>query len=491
MIEHAAQLAPDAVLQADLCVIGGGAAGLTVAGALADSGLSILVLESGGQQPDPATTELNRGERSGEPYLPLDACRLRFLGGSTNHWAGWSRPLEPEDFAKRAWVPGSGWPLSREELLPWYRKAQVRCGLGPWRWDAAAWAQDCGHPLLDLDEGLAEPRLWQLSGTGDRGGKRFGASELGQGVRLLLGANAVDLRGERRVREVSGRVLGGPDFTVRARAVVLATGGLENPRLLLASSMRAQIDPHEQVGRGFMEHPHALVGAVLLDEAADLALYRKRVDVGGGFRGVRVGIGLPAALREAEGLLDGYVALAPAEGLGVEEDEVEAVRALSRAVGARGDGALHGLLLRAEQEVSPASRVTLGSETDALGMPRLRLHWAVGELSRRSMVRTVECVASALGAAGIGRVFSWAHTERRRPPEAWPRLDGGCHHMGTTRMSGDPRSGVVDAHCLVHGTDNLYVAGSSLFPTAGSANPTLTLVALAERLADHLRAELR
>lgn len=492
MIEDARSLANGAVIEADLCVVGGGAAGITIAEALEGSGLSVVLLESGGIGGEEATTDLSRGQRSGEPYLPLDACRLRYFGGSTNHWAGWSRPLEPEDFVQRAWVKGSGWPFGFEELLPWYRKAQLRCGLGPWDYDAAAWAGRTGQRLLGLDAGLAEPRLWQLSGSGEAGGKRFAVGAGGRlvGTRVLLHANAVDLRDQPGSSSVICRVLGGPEFSVVARATVLATGGIENPRLLLASSLAGRVDAHERVGACFAEHPHALVGAVLLDGEVDLALYRRRFEVGGGFRGIRVGIGLPASVRAAEGLLDGYVALAPAAGIGIEEDEVAAVGALARAFGASGRGVLHGLLLRAEQEATSESRVTLGADRDALGMPRAHLHWQVSEGTRRSMKRTVELLAAALGGAGIGRVFSWAHTDRDRPPEAWPRLDGGCHHLGTTRMHADPRSGVVDAQCRVHGTDRLYVAGSSLFPTSGSANPTLTLVALAERLAEHLRGVL-
>jgi choline dehydrogenase-like flavoprotein len=129
--------------------------------------------------------------------------------------------------------------------------------------------------------------------------------------------------------------------------------------------------------------------------------------------------------------------------------------------------------------------VTLSEQTDALGMPRVRLEWRLRPADMRSMVRAQEIVDEELRRAGLGRLQ--IELDDATPP---PGLKGGWHHMGTTRMHLDPRQGVVDEHCRVHGVANLYVAGSSVFPTAGYANPTLTLCALAIRLADRVKKEM-
>jgi choline dehydrogenase-like flavoprotein len=145
------------------------------------------------------------------------------------------------------------------------------------------------------------------------------------------------------------------------------------------------------------------------------------------------------------------------------------------------------LLTRQEQAPNPASRVTLSSERDALGMPRVRLDWRLTELDHRSFRAFYEVLGRELGRAGVGRLQmrDWV---LEAPTAPWPpSLGGGWHHMGTTRMSRDPKQGVVDVNCRVHGVANLYVAGAAVYPTAGCVNPTLTLVAMTLRLSDHLK----
>ena len=146
-------------------------------------------------------------------------------------------------------------------------------------------------------------------------------------------------------------------------------------------------------------------------------------------------------------------------------------------------------LCAAEQAPNPDSRVSLVEERDALGLPRIALDWRLTELDKRSLQAGHQAVALELGRTGLGRlqIEDWLTAD----VTTWtPTLTGGHHHIGTTRMSEDPARGVVDGDCRVHGIANLYVAGSSVFPTSGSANPTLTVVALALRLAAHLEQRL-
>ena len=136
----------------------------------------------------------------------------------------------------------------------------------------------------------------------------------------------------------------------------------------------------------------------------------------------------------------------------------------------------------AEQSPNPDSRIALIDKRDALGMPRVKLNWRLSELDTYSVLRTLELFAQELGRSDLGRLRIGTFPET---------FHYGNHHMGTTRMSDDPRQGVVDAHCCVHGMTNLYVAGSSVFATSGASTPTLTIVALALRLAKHVKESMR
>jgi choline dehydrogenase-like flavoprotein len=307
------------------------------------------------------------------------------------------------------------------------------------------------------------------------------------------------------VDSVRVATLQGTGFVVRARHYVLAAGGIENPRLLLAANGcrgPGMGNDRDLVGRFFMEHPHVAAGDVRLAEPRPLRLYRGVVA-----RGVEVAGGLalpdPVLRRERLGnhgaLLRPFGSLAAAGRLlhwplGRRPEQPgrdlrlaargfdEVAQGLgARLVGRQAPGTRrYALKLRAEQLPNPESRVTLGERRDPLGVPVARLDWRLTEADWKGMRRVAALFAAAWEGAGLGRY--------RQPREAEMTLfGGGNHHMGTTRMSATPARGVVDADCRVHGVDNLFVAGSSVFPTCGYANPTLTILKLALRLADHLR----
>lgn len=482
MILDAAALADGTRLQADVCIVGGGAAGITVALGLIDSGLDVVLLESGGLAPDPATQRLYRGSMSGIDTFALDAMRLRYLGGSTNHWEGWCLPLTPEDFTPRDHIPLSGWPLRFEELVPYYERAQPRLDLGPFAWDAGALAASLGEPLLPAPGGMLATRVLRRSAPTRFRTRYQPALRAAERLRVFLNANVVRVGASAgRVTHLRGRVLGGPSFTAEAQRYVLALGGLENPRLMLASGVG---NGTGWVGRCFMEHPHLLGSAAWLPfERPDLRFYvwNPAPDGPGQVGGA---VGLDPATRAAEGLPDFMLHFA-----GVPLEQARTGDLPARVLSALWRGAMRGVAqvdMRAEQTPDPESRVTLAGERDALGMPRIDLHWRIRPEDLSGYRRGLELIGRELGAAGLGRLWT---------DHAGGRLNGrpmpGGHHMGTTRMSPSAGTGVVDRDCRCHEVDNLYVAGSSVFPTGGAANPTLTLVALAERLAEHLRSEAR
>lgn len=494
-------------LGADVCVVGAGPAGITLARRLAERGVEVVVVESGGMDPDPRTTRLNEGRSLGEPVhfasgVPgLEHLRVRALGGTSRHWGGWCLPLEPGDLEQRDWVPSSGWPFGWDELAPHYEDAQVLCELGPFRYDGPWWAERTGSVAV-LDTPSWATRVFQLSTT--EFGSRYRSDLEGTaGLTVVSWANVVDLplAGD-RVARVELAVLDGPRLTVEAGAVVLAVGGLEVPRLLLACrSDRPEGlgNARDLVGRHFADHPHLDVSAVFALDEDDLDLYplARRPEV------PREGPPVdPAADDPPPDLLTvGALTLDPAvarsvgvAGLGavvnvhggLDDDGTELPAAvvgdaLAATLGRR-PGYVGVLNLRLEPRPEPSSRVRLGRGRDELGMPRIEVDWRLAEADRRGLARAVELLADEWGAAGLGLV----RTTHRGETAVARRLDVGAHHMGTARMHDDPARGVVDRHGRVHDVENLYVAGSATFPSYGWANPTLTVVALALRLGDHL-----
>lgn len=509
MIEEADAVERDSRIHCDVCIVGAGAAGITLAAELAKQpGLDVVLLESGGKVQEPETQALYRGELRGAPQYPLDASRLRFLGGTTNHWGGMCRPLDPLDFEERSWVPHSGWPISRADLDPYYARAHEVCDLGPYDYgdagDSSAWpgVTDPGPRLVNEQD--IELKLVQRSKPTRWARKYAGLLERSDGPRVILHANAYQLVSDptgRRVEELDVRSLSGNRFHVSARRFVLATGGVENARLLLLSDGFTEGglgNARGRVGRFFMDHPGATpFGVVLFFDSAyqRLGAEEKKNGVG-----ILTGIGISAAMQERERLLTNAAylyrpmdipTLAELQWMdqpkALDPPDLRMLEFLQALDPGRSDVMGSICWIRSEQAPNPESRVTLGDELDALGQRRVVLDWQLGEQSQRTFVRSARFYAEVIARSGIGRmkVMPWLLSEE---PDWWQRVAAGWHHIGTTRMADDPAKGVVDADCRVFGLENLFVAGSSVFPTSSYINPTLTLVALSIRLADHLKA---
>jgi choline dehydrogenase-like flavoprotein len=496
MLIDARDLPAGTVLQTDVCIVGAGAAGITMARRLSGRGRRVLLLESGGFEADPATSALASGDLVGEPMgffgaqPPLETMRLRYFGGSTNHWGGWCHPLERHDFERREHVPDSGWPFDLAHLEPFYEEAQRVCQLGVYRYDLAWWGeQGAGEAVLETDR--LGTTVMQLSPP-----TRFGEvyrDELvaATDVEVCLWANVVDLDLEGdRVTAAEVVVLDGDPFRVEATTFVLATGGVDVPRLLLACTRDrpAGIGNHNDlVGRYFADHPHLNCRVALNATGHDLRLYAvvgtelDDPDIPAPAATSAAVIAQPE-VAAAEGL-PGFGALfngmAPEDEAEVTSDDVGG---LAAAIAGGMPTTVGMLAVRAEQRPNRDSRVRLGRGRDATGLRVAEVDWRLGADDRAGFARIVDLVADEWGRAGLGRV----KTAEEGELVADRTVDIGCHHMGTARMHTDENHGVVDPDCRVYGTANLYVAGSAVFPTYGWVNPTLTIVALAVRLADHL-----
>ena len=497
------------LIEGDICIVGAGAAGISMALEWIDSPYKVILLEGGGFEYDEKVQELYDGKTTGQRYYPLKASRLHYFGGTTGHWAGFCSPLDHIDFIKRDWVPNSGWPITRDDLDPFYARAHKNLDLGPYDYSVKYWQKD--HPLfisLLSDDSVVWNKMWQFSPPTRFGQKYKDTIVNAKNIHLYTYANVTDITANENateIKEVIVKNYAGKEHEVRAKTFVLACCSIQNARILLASNKQATKglgNDNDLVGRNFMEHLEINSGELWLEKSNALKLY----GLDYGVTKARSELAISEKKQIEHRILNGTVSLTPLlEARSIKpmidiwknDDPRKSLDNMMTAFQKAGQAAAksstsnlnnaYQLFTRIEQAPNPASRVTLDTEKDSLGMPRATLHWELTELKKRSIRKIYELLGQQVGRAGVGRVKMMDYLQDEKDA-SWPSFTGGSwHHMGTTRMSDDPKQGVVDANCKVHNISNLYVAGSSCFATAGAPNPTLTLVALTLRLADHLK----
>jgi len=493
-------LASGTVLEPDLAIIGGGPAGISLALALANTKLNVLLLESGGQNFDPANQKMYGGSQSGLSYIALDAGRLRFLGGGTNHWGGWCRPMDEVDFEAKPWLPHSGWPFPRKALEPYYPRAQALVEAGPWIYDQKGDAENAPEgSVLPLSKGGLYTSWFQFSKMrGDvlptQFGKRYEADlKRAPNIKPLLHANITAIRlspDAKRVEKLEGATLGsnggaGKRFTVKPRFVVLAAGGMENARLLLVSNdvMKTGVgNQNDLVGRFFADNPVPRDVATVVSFAGPLAPFygsNQTLDDGAIMRATFAPTA--AFCRSARVLGSLSTIEQPVE---LDETGKAAVITTAIALGVDASNAkARSLGCGMELAPDPDRRLVLTADKDALDLPRLKLNMRISDEDFARYRRTLVELGRQLLASRTGML----RIDKKTRDDWMKTMDWGHHHLGTTRMHIDPKQGVVDADGLVHGLGNLYVAGSSTFPSYSASNPTLNLIALTLRLADHLK----
>ncbi len=516
MLIDAATLPERTVLEADVCIIGSGAAGMTIARDLASTNLRVILLESGPHDYDEAANDLNAGQSVGRTYMPLNVCRQRFLGGTTNHWGGWCLPHEPIDFDR-------GWPFGRAELDPFYRRAHEILQLGPFDYRLSSW----GVGKDDIPAPFQGPhfvaKMLQNSPP-TRFREQYGP-ELQRASRVMVCLNATATRlvtapGDGRVEALQVATPGGKTIEVKAGGYVLATGGIENARLLLLSGEDGRGglgNPNGLVGRNFMVHLNSPAGVIAVaDPYTDFSFYTNATSNGRdyapfGHRFVSF-IGLSEQTMRAQNLpnvrmmwsfeyredIKTITTLKSAlrwHGSGHRLADIGAVMSDLGAAGtyvfrrlfAASDTPVTalGVYMMLEPTPNPESRVSLCDERDALGQRRVKVDWRLDPADKDGARRILRLLGAEVGRTGLGRLRTLLEADE------WPdSMYGDQHHMGTTKMHRDPAHGVVDPDCRMHGVENLWVAGSSVFPRAGMSNPTLTITALALRLAQQLRHQL-
>lgn len=509
MHTDARELPANTLIEGDLCIIGAGAAGISIALEWIGTPYKIILLEGGGFEYDDRVQELYAGKTTGQRYYPLKSSRLHYFGGTTGHWAGYCSTFDEIDFEKRDWVPHSGWPISRAELDPYYKRAHKNLELGPYEYGWKYWQkQDPDLKPVMKDELTVWNKVWQFSPPTRFGTKYKDAIVKANNIHLYTYANAVDIAANENVsaiNQVTIKNYTGKQHTVKAKHFVLACCSIQNARILLASDKQVPNglgNDNDNVGRYFMEHLEIKSGELWLTNPDPLKLYSLQY----GTTKARCELAITKEQQQKHKMLNGTSSLTPLlyakkikpmiDVWNTEDPQKNLVNAFANfGEAAKVDKSItqdsiiksYELFTRMEQAPNPGSRVTLDTEKDSLGMPRAMLHWVLTPLEKHSIRKIYELIGQQIGRAGIGRVKMMEYLQDEKD-NSWPEFTGGgWHHMGTTRMSDDAKNGVVDANCKVHGIANLHVAGSSCYVTAAAPNPTLTLVALSIRLADRIK----
>ena len=529
---------------ADIVVVGGGVAGITLAMKLAEGARSVILLEAGGETYEEESQELYDGEVADEALHPAPKTyRQRRLGGTSTIWGGRCVPFDTMDFAQRPWIAHSGWPFDLSDLQPFYAESNALCEAGRFAYTAEQAFPEGVKPILSSFAGqqFDDNTLERFSCPSDFGRRYRRRLASDRNIRTLLHANVTNINSSvsGRVDSVTVQTLKGKQFEVSAGRFVLAMGGLEIPRLLL-SSQAAQPgtlgDGTDWIGRGYMCHIAGTIGSLQVATGVsvehgyhvaqegtycrqrftlkpqaqrDLAvgnfvarLHHPRIPDPSHRSGFLSAIFLakPFISYEYRKRLHGgdkasmLNMLAHVRNIAsdpVKTGGVLAHWAITHTLAERKFPSIivkppsgkYSVDFNAEQEPNPDSRITLTQDKDRLGMRKMRVDWRYTANDMRTVRVSLRALAADLEASRSA-TLQFDDDE----VEVCALRDGayGGHHIGTTRMSASPRSGVVDSDCRVHGTPNLYIASSSVFPTSSHANPTLTVVAMTLRLAEHL-----
>ncbi len=479
MFVDVSALESGAVLRARVCVIGSGPAGMTTAIALVKKGFEVILVEAGGRNLTGESQAEFEGEVIGDRYFDLSFARLRMFGGTSNHWGGFSIPLDQHDFETHPNFPDTGWAISKSDLDPYL---EATC------------------EILDIpnnfEDELVTPSLrrtrYQFSTPVKFNYKYDEFCKSSERLRVCLSSALTDLTvKDGAIESAVVTAADGRKFSVKAECFVLCAGAIENSRLLLWMNQQSEgrlIPNSRTLGRYWMEHPHANVGDFLLEAGPEY--FRT------GLLGPHASFALTKEAQYELGVLNAHLIVeeqAYATTKGWIADLLCVAPALGERLMALFDKSLVcGARIRSlwEQEPRFENRVALDStKRDGLGIPQVDLHWKKSEADRRTIVVTGNEFAREVANSEVGRVrlVNWVIDDGPITPQ---KVMGSWHHMGGTRMSEGPDQGIVDRDLRVHGLRNLYIGGSSVFPSGGYANPTLTIVQLALRLGDEIERKL-
>lgn len=510
--------------KANVCILGGGVAGLVLANELKDTFDNIVLLEAGTEEFE-LTSQDNYTAQKYPNYFPdPNYSRLRYLGGSSNHWENSTSPLSEIDFEKRSWVKNSGWPINFQELEPYYVKAADYCGTGTEGYNTELWAEKFDQVDILENSTVLSTGIVKAAVPPTRFFEKLKDRLISSNrITIYKNANVVDIDFDsetQKIQQVFIESTPSDKKSIKADIVIMCFGGIENARFLLEFNNKYNNNLGNQndcVGRYFMDHPIVKAAHLFVDEENKHPLYSwQNFDshiVKGFFQlnnnflkkhklnNLRIPLNSQTNYIISDGISSLHSisnSIAQTEfpdNFGTHiynmlsdiDMVIEAISRKSfdqRIFDHANQFGGYELQIMTEQTPEHHNRIKLSNQKDKFGIHKIIVDWQLSDNDKAQLWKTLEAVATELGALSIGRL----QLLKEREDQLWSsQLSFGNHHMGTTRMADSVQNGVVDANQKVFGTTNFYIAGSSVFPTGGHVPPTLTITALTIKLAEHLK----
>ncbi|MGQ0501767.1 MAG: FAD-dependent oxidoreductase [Panacagrimonas sp.] len=526
-----------------VCIVGAGPAGITLACELDGCGFPVLLLEAGGIKHAPHGSEYYDGAVTAPHPAARDFRRVSF-GGTSGIWGGRCVPFDPIDFEPRGYLPDSGWPIAYDEVARHYPRAMAYCDAGAADFSTSGSLATPGELIAGLDGGgvLNTGAIERYSLPTNFGTRYHAKIARSHNVTAVLNTRCLRLLRRPDGSGIASIEVVGPDgarHLVEADYFVLATGGIETPRLLLASDPAGIGNAHDLVGRYYACHFENTIGRLSARGQAVKFWFEKTRDevycrrkllftpealrqhglLNTAFRlhfpnyaDARHGSAVMSAIFLAKAVLiaeyrtilqhnrqDGAsssiwahlrnVIRHPVDLLRFGYDwlfkRVLATRKLPYTLVPNADGS-YPLEFNCEQTPSRNNRVQLDpTARDAHGLPRVSIQWKIDEPDLERARRAFHLLRDTINRSGVATL---EFDEAQLDSQLRSSLPLGGHLIGTTRMGASPETGVVDTNCALFEAPNCFVASSAVFPTSSHANPTLTIVAMAVRLAAHLKS---
>lgn len=490
----------------DICIVGSGPAGLSIASKLINKGVKFIILESGGVNPNPKYRELNEGYSKGPRKLDMVNSRLRAIGGAGKIWAGVCRPIDPEEFENKNKNFLGGWPIKYSDIEEYYKEAANMLGINFEEFFNYEWKKQARLAVkfekFAEDKSLLRGVKYQRASAEKRDlGNTFQKLLFeDENCTFLTNATLTDIiqADNKKIDHVIVRSFQGKKMKVFAKNFVICAGAIENPRILLDSSLNEKIKGNKFIGACFMSHPAFRGVGRIFKKDAIRNCEENNLNLENDF-----GFEMISDERIKSSNLRHNIHFSPTKNLEVTSKDsnyydiiranIELLarysnKAICKIIGGEVNPRTWNIDIAIEQEPRLNNKVALSNKTDRHGKRMVEIFWdSVSKREKQTVIEAVKAVGreSMLTQTGLCRV-----SESLTNGEIFDQDDSINHHIGTTRMASSKKQGVVDSNLKIFGVENLFLSGSSVFPTSSIVNPTYTIIALSLRLGNHLLKQL-
>ncbi len=484
MFKDLKNFSSNSILRYDICIVGTGPAGLSVAKQLLGTDLKIAILESGGLEPEPEYQELNVGINSGPSYLSLDSSRLRCFGGAGKIWAGHCAPFKKDDFEKKSFSSLSGWPITLDDLKVYYMQAAEMLGISYQKFYnkdlLGNTFKEKSFKKFNRNNSFLTTEVYQFSTSENKDfAEKYKIEfETSKNTDVIFHSTATELNLAKNgidVDSLSISDLNGNSALVKAKIFVLACGALENPRILLTSNKyykRGIGNNSGFVGSCFMSHPG-------IENVAEILKTEKKSCIDKYLKKKKYKVSYTTSLKER---LESKILR---HNLSMKDINDPNDQIFSQKNNCDPIPEKWNLSVGLEQPPRVTNNLKLSNIKDTLGMPKIDMYWDnLSKIEKDTVIKSVKIMARELGVIGAGKI---RFKKELLNGNSFNFNDPINHHIGTTRMSDDPQTGVVDKNCKVFGISNLYITSSSVFTTSSIVNPTFTIIALSLRLGKYIK----